>query len=161
METNKGRRESRSILTTTVDAESLCFPFAAQAARLRRQSTGRADELVALLTSAEPPQLDAFQWLQRNRQAWGIENGLHQRLDESHNDDRCRVRDANAMWVLGMMRRLSVSLFMQWRTAQQRPQYLTTTDFQAAMGEEQHRAALRLVLNQRPSLSRNDSVDVW
>ena len=32
---------------------------------------------------------------------WGIENGLHQRLDISHNDDRCRVRNDNAMLVLG------------------------------------------------------------
>jgi hypothetical protein len=152
VETNKGRRESRSILTTTVDAEALCFPFVAQAARLRRQTQGRADELVALITSAEPAQLNATSWLRRNREAWGIENGLHQRLDESHNDDRCRVRHQNAMWVLGMMRRLSISLYMQWRGSQRRPEHVTTTDFQAALGEEQQRAALRLVLSRRPSL---------
>ena len=34
-----------------------------------------------------------------NRDAWGIESGLHQRLDVSHNDDRCRVRNDNAMLV--------------------------------------------------------------
>jgi hypothetical protein len=50
-----------------------------------------------------------------NRDVWGIESGLHQRLDVSHNDDRCRVRNDNAMLVLGMMLRLSNSLFMQWR----------------------------------------------
>jgi predicted transposase YbfD/YdcC len=50
-----------------------------------------------------------------NRDAWGIESGLHQRLDVSHNDDRCRVRNDNAMLVLGVMLRLSNNLFMQWR----------------------------------------------
>lgn len=45
------------------------------------------------------------------RDAWGIENGLHQSLDISHNDDRCRVRNDNAMLVLGMLR-LSNSPFM-------------------------------------------------
>jgi predicted transposase YbfD/YdcC len=38
-------------------------------------------------------------WLRLNRDAWGIENGLHQRLDVSDNDDRCRVRNDNAMLV--------------------------------------------------------------
>src|SRR6202030_4601838 len=49
-------------------------------------------------------------WLRLNRDHWGIESGLHQRLDVSHNDDRCRVRNDNAMLVLGMMLRLSNSL---------------------------------------------------
>ena len=52
---------------------------------------------------AEPSRLDASNWLHLNRDAWGIESGLHQRLDVSHNDDRCRVRNDNAMLVLGMM----------------------------------------------------------
>jgi hypothetical protein len=47
-----------------------------------------------------------------NRDHWGIESGSHQRLDVSHNDDRCRVRNHNAMWVLAMMRRLRNSLFI-------------------------------------------------
>jgi len=32
-----------------------------------------------------------------NRKAWGIESGLHQRLDVSYNDDRCRVQNDNGM----------------------------------------------------------------
>jgi hypothetical protein len=72
-----------------------------------RQTEGRKDELVALITSLEPSRLDALNWIRLNRDTWGIENGLHQRLDISHNDDRCRVRNHNAMLVLGMMLRLS------------------------------------------------------
>jgi hypothetical protein len=37
----------------------------------------------------------------------GIENGLHQRLDVSHNDDRCRIRHPYAMFVAGLFRRIS------------------------------------------------------
>jgi hypothetical protein len=36
-----------------------------------------------------------------NRDAWGTESGLHQRLDSPNNDDRCRMRNDNAMLVLG------------------------------------------------------------
>jgi len=110
---NKSRKESRSIVTAPVSAEQICFPLAEQAALLLRQTEGRKDELVALITSIEPSRLDATNWLRLNRDYWGVENGLHQRLDISHNDDRCRVRNDNAMLVLGMMLRLSNSLFMQ------------------------------------------------
>ena len=106
--------------------------MAEQAALLLRQTEGRKDELVALITSLEPSRLDAANWMRLNRDAWGIESGLHQRLDISHNDDRCRIRNHNAMVVLGMMLRLSNSLFMQWRAYKRRPDHVTTTDFQSA-----------------------------
>jgi hypothetical protein len=62
--------------------------------------------------------------MQDQQDAWGIESGSHQRLDVSHNDDRCRVRNDNAMLVLGMMLRLSNSLFMQWSGYQRRPDHV-------------------------------------
>ena len=153
-EINKSRKESRSILTAPVSAEQVCFPLAEQAALLLRQTEGRKEERVALITSAEPWRLDASNWMRLNRDAWGIESGLHQRLDVSHNDDRCRVRNANAMLVLGMMLRLSNSLFMQWRGYQRRPDHVTTTDFQSALSEDHHRPALRLALSKYPNLKR-------
>jgi hypothetical protein len=79
-EINKSRKESRSIVTGPVTGEQVCFPLAEQAALLLRQTEGRKDELVALITSVEPWRLDATNWLRLNRDAWGIENGLHQRL---------------------------------------------------------------------------------
>ena len=92
-------------------------------------------------------------WLELNRAGFGgIENGLHQRLDVSHNDDRCRIRHPYAMFVAGLFRRISNSLFMEWRSHQPHPEYLTTTDFQAAMGEDHGKAALRLLFAKRPSL---------
>ena len=149
---NKGRKEIRSIVTAPASGEELCFPLAQQAALLLRQCQGRKDELVALITSAAPAQLDAANWLRLNRDAWGIENGLHQRLDVSHNDDRCRIRNQNAMWVLAMMRRLSNSLFMHWRQRRRRPDHVTTTDFQSLLSEDHHRQGIRLVLAKSPRL---------
>jgi hypothetical protein len=144
---------SRSIQTQPVSPEQICFPLVTQAARLLRQTEGRQDEHVTLLTSAEPEKLDAQKWLELNRAGFaGIENGLHQRLDVSHNDDRCRIRSSPALSVAGLFRRISNSLFMEWRSHQPHPEHLTTTDFQAALGEEHYRPAIRLIFNKRPSL---------
>lgn len=126
----------------------------AQAARVLRQTTDRDDEQVCLVTDAEPHQLDAQKWLHLNRAGFGgIENGLHQRLDVSQNDDRCRMRQSKGMWIMGMFRRLANSLFMEWRSHQPHPEYKTTTDFQAALAEDHRRAALRIVFAKRPNFT--------
>jgi hypothetical protein len=108
--------------------------------------------VVCLVTNLEPAQLTPRQWLDCNRLAWGIENGLHQRLDISLRDDDCRVRTPGSMHVLGMFRRLSNSLFMHWRSLQPRPHHKTTTDFHAFMEEDNLRRALRFVTSKRSSL---------
>ena len=133
-------------------AEDIGFPFAAQVALLTRQHTGRKNETVGLITDILPPQLPALQWLKANRQAWGIENGTHQRLDVTLNDDRCRVRSTNGLWILGMLRRLVISLFMHWRARQARPRHLSLTDFQSAMGEDNLTKALAFVTHRQPKL---------
>jgi len=132
-----------------VTAEQIGFPLAEPGALLLRQVQGRQDELVALVTSAEPKQLPAADWLRYHRWSWGIENGTHQRLDISHNDDRCRIRNSNGRWVMGMFRRLSNSLFMEWRSRQAKPQHHTTTDFQMRMAEDHRRLAIRTVCHKR------------
>jgi hypothetical protein len=128
------------------------FPLASQAARLLRQTQGRKDEAVALITSAPVSLLPALLWLCLNRKGWGIESGLHQRLDVSYNDDRCRVQSDNGIWVLGMFRRLANSLFVEWSTQQRRPDHVTTTSFQTRMAENHRAAAMRFVLCKHPSL---------
>ncbi len=140
------------IRTQPVSPEQIGFPLVAQAARVLRKTTGRQDENIALITSAGPDRLDAPRRLKLNRAGFGgIENGLHQRLDVSQNDDRCRIGDSNGIWVLGMVRRLANSLFMEWRSGQPRPEYQTTTDFQAAMAAEHRQRAVRIVLSKRPN----------
>ena len=106
---------------------------------------------MALITSLPPEELNASQWLKDNRAAWGIENGLHLRLDVSHLDDQCRVREPRSMRVMGMFRRFSNSLFMHWRSRQKKPQYKTTTDFFSAMNAEHHRYGIRCLHARKPS----------
>ena len=84
--------------------------------------------------------------------AWGIENGTHQRLDVSLNEDRCRVRSTNALWILGMLRRLVISLFSHWRARHRKPKHQSLTDFQAAMGEDNLAKAMAFVTHQCPKL---------
>ena len=139
--------ESRS---TT--AEDIGFPFAAQVALLSRQHVGRKNETVGLITDLMLDQLPAERWLKINRMAWGIENGTHQRLDVSLNDDRCRVRSTNGLWILGMLRRLVISLFMHWRARHPKPEHQSLTDFQAAMGEDNLTMAMAFVTRQQPKL---------
>jgi len=152
VEKNKGVSESRTLESRPVAAEDIGFPFAAQAALVTRQHVGRKDETVGLITDLSPQELPAQAWLRANRQAWGIENGTHQRLDVSLNDDRCRVRNPNGLWILGMLRRVAISLYTHWRERQPRPRSLWLTDFQAAMGEDNLAKAFAFVTNRRPNI---------
>ena len=131
------------------------FPFVEQVALLRRKLRQHSPETVALVTSLLPAELTAAQWLRDNRAAWGIESGLHQRLDVSHLDDQCRVRKPQSMRVVGMFRRFSNSLFMHWRGLQKKPQYKTTTDFFSALNAEHHRYAIRCLHARQPSFQTN------
>lgn len=126
--------------------------MAHQIARIRRQVAGREDEIIDLIASPPNERLVARVWLKANRQAWGIENRLHLRLDVSLDDDRCRIRQPHSMWIMGMFRRLAISLFMEWRSHLSKPQHKSLTDFQTEMSAEQHRRAFRVVLSKRPSL---------
>ena len=131
--------------------EQVDFPCVEQVALLRRKLRHHSEETVALVTSLRPTDLSAAQWLRDNRAAWGIESGLHQRLDVSHRDDQCRVRKPKSMRVIGMFRRLSNSLFMHWRGQQPRPKHKSTTDFFSAMNAEHHRYAIRCLHARKPS----------
>jgi hypothetical protein len=152
VEKNKGVPESRTLESRPVAAEDIGFPFAAQAALLTRQRVGRKNETVGLITDLTTEELSPLGWIQANRQGWGIENGTHQRLDVSLNDDRCRVRSTNGLWILGMVRRLVISLFMEWRGRQPKPHFQSLTDFQAAMGEDNLAKALHFVTHRHPTL---------
>ena len=98
-----------------------------------------------LLTSREPERLPARQWLDEQRNYWGIESGLHQRLDVSADEDRSRVRHRNAVWVLSMFRRISVSFFMHWRAQNSKRTKATLPDFHEEMGLEHQRRAFAIV----------------
>jgi hypothetical protein len=144
----------RRLVSVPVTAEQVCFPHAAQGGVVRRKSGRRRRETVYLLTSREPERLSPEAWLRINRQSWGIENGLHQRLDVTAQEDRCRVRSRNGAWVLGMFRRLAISLFAEWRLRNPtRAKYVTLSDFLARMADDNHRLGFTLLTSLNPSLS--------
>jgi len=151
---NQGRHEHRSISTGELTVENLCFPFVRQGVRLLRQTSGRKDEAMALVTSLPPEGLNAPPWLQFNRDDWGTESGRPQRLDVSYHNDRCRVQSDQRRELLGAHRRVANNLFIPWRSRQPLPRHLTKTDFQAAMAENPRPPALRFVLTKRPTLKK-------
>jgi len=149
---NRGRRERRQLHSRAATAEQVCFPHVAQIAQLCRHIASHRPETEWLVSSREPARMRADEWLQADRQYWGIEGGLHQRLDASLREDDCRVRHRNAVWVLGMFRRLAISLFAHWRASDSKRRHATMTDFHGANGEEHARRALRFVTSRHPSL---------
>ena len=132
--------------------EQVGFVAAAQAALLHRRASGREPETIYLLTSRPPERLDAPTWLARQRRAWDIENGLHQRLDTSAAEDRSRVRHRNAVKVLAKFRRLGVSVFKEWQGQDPRRARASLRDFQDAMSLRAQRAGFALIAARHPSL---------
>jgi hypothetical protein len=63
-----------------------------------------------LISSLTLEQLDALGWIKLKRGYWVIESRLHHALDVSLDEDRSRVRTPNGALILGMFRRLAVSM---------------------------------------------------
>lgn len=89
------------------------FPGAGVAARLRTRVKrgGRwTEKIVYLISSLTLEQLQARGLLRCKRGYWVIESRLHHCLDVTLHEDLSRVRSPNAARVLGMMRRVVLSL---------------------------------------------------
>jgi predicted transposase YbfD/YdcC len=116
VELNRGRLEARALLRFPVSAEQVGFPAAQQAARLtrfvERKSTKGQQLQTEWLICSRP--LSAQAMYEADRRYWGIENGLHLRLDVSAGEDRSRVCHPQAALNLAMLRRAVVSLAVHW-----------------------------------------------
>jgi len=96
-----------------VTPQQVGFPGARLIARLRRRvrrQGKKSTQTVYLISSLTLEQLDALGWIKLKRGYWIIESRLHHALDVSLDEDRSRVRNAKAARVLGMFRRLVVSV---------------------------------------------------
>jgi len=96
-----------------VTPEQVGFPGARLIGRLKRRVRRKAKkttETVYLISSLGLEELNALGWIKLKRGYWVIESRLHHALDVSLDEDRSRVRNANAALVLGMFRRLVVSM---------------------------------------------------
>ena len=145
----KGHPVTRTLVARELDGETAGFPFVAQAARVRRERVGQAPETVGLITSRPKAQLSPAQWLEADINHWGIETGVHARLDASRNYDRCRLRQRNSVHIHASFTRWANSLFMHWRRRKPNERHLTTTDFMAHLGENHDRRAVSAITSLR------------
>lgn len=67
------------------------------------------------MTSLLAEQAGPEQLLRLIRAYWEIETGVHQRLDGGLREDQCRIRDSQAGWALGWMRRTVIGQYYQWK----------------------------------------------
>jgi predicted transposase YbfD/YdcC len=116
-EKNRGRREIRVLDCKEVTPEQVSFPGVQSVARLRRRvrrKGKKTTEIVYLISSHTPEELDATGFLRLKRGYWVIESRLHHALDVTLGEDRSRVRRPNAAFALSLFRRLVVSFAQVW-----------------------------------------------
>ena len=155
-ERNRSRTEARSLVRFAVTPTQIGFPAAAQAAELLRASDRKdrkSDDLERelLVTSLAPHELNVTQWLAEDREYWGIENGLHLRLDVSSQEDKSRVRKPAAALTLSLFRRSAMSFTIAWILRQRNKRLATTTGFYDDMRANGARKAFSLVTVKKPT----------
>lgn len=131
-------------------AARIDFPFAEQAARLTRCIDSRRKpaekvETEYLISSRPVAQMSAEQMLRQDRQYWGIETGLHLRLDVIAGEDRSRVRHRNAVMNLAVIRRALVSVAIDWIRRQPNRRLATMSGFYDFMSAKSSKTAFKLV----------------
>ena len=112
-EKNRGRIEIRSLELIEVTPSQAGFPGARLVARLQTRvwRAGKwSQTMVYLVSSLTLEQLQAEGMLRLKRGYWVIESRLHHCLDMTMQEDLSRVRNANAARVLGMIRRVVLSV---------------------------------------------------
>ena len=119
IEDNRSRRERRALASREVEPAQLGLAGAAQIGCLTRQLGKDAKvEIEYLVTSRAANHFPIESFLNLDRDYWGVESGLHQRLDCSAFEDRMRVRHKGAVHILGLFSRIGVALFIRWARKQ-------------------------------------------
>ncbi len=161
-ELNRSRPEARCLINFDATAEQVCFPAVQQAARLtrfieRKQKTKRPQEKAAeietewLLSSRPRALFSAEQMFDADRWYWGIENGLHLRLDVTAGEDRSRVRHPVSVLNLAMIRRATISVAVHWIQRCRHKRQATLQGFYDFMSAKNCRKAFALVTAAGPS----------
>jgi hypothetical protein len=112
-EKGHGRREKRTLRTTSILTLHQKWPGLAQGFEVVRERTIKGQttvEVVYGITSLRPEQANAAQLLGLVRQHWRIENCLHYVRDVTLGEDACRVRKGAAPQVLAALRNAVVHL---------------------------------------------------
>lgn len=150
---NRSRYEQRKLRWVAADAETLCCVGARSVIEITREidylkgkDQGKhTEERVVYVCSLEPDEKRGAEMLERTRKYWEIESGLHQRLDVSCREDASRVRNDNALLVLGIMRRAALGVYMSWRRGRKNQRQSTVRDFHDAMNRFNHRNAFKMI----------------
>jgi hypothetical protein len=104
-----------------------------------------------LITSRLAGARSAEQMLAADRRYWGIETGLHLRLDVSAGEDRSRVRHPTSALNLALIRRAVVSVAEHWIRRCRNPRHATLRGFFDFMAAHHSRKAFSLVTTSRAS----------
>jgi len=128
----------------------VAFPFVEQAARLTRcfdsqKYPAKDIQTEYLLCSRPRATLGTGEMLQADRGHWGIETGLHLRLDVTAGEDRSRVRNRTSALNLAMIRRTVVSVAVCWIKKCPNPRKATLSGFFDHMAAKQSQKAFSLV----------------
>lgn len=132
------------------------FPFVEQAARLTRcidspKKPAQALETEYLVCSRPATHIQAQQMLQADRRYWGIETGLHLRLDVIAGEDRSRVRHRTSALNLAVIRRAVISLALRWIKHCPKPRQATLSGFYDFMAAQNNKKAFSLLTASKPS----------
>jgi hypothetical protein len=106
-----------------------------------------------LLSSRPRATFSAAEMFEADRGYWGIENGLHLRLDVSGGEDRSRVRHPTSVLNLAMIRRATISIAIAWIQRCRNKRQATVQGFYDFMSSKNHRRAFALVTAEKPSWS--------
>jgi predicted transposase YbfD/YdcC len=138
---NRSRHERRTLRWVSADADTLCCVAARSVVEITREveilkgrgKGKRTKESVLYGCTLDPDPARGKELLGKIRKYWGIEGGLHQRLDVSCWEDCSRVRNRNALLVLGMMRRSALGIYLHWWKHRKNKRQSTVKDFHDAM----------------------------
>lgn len=150
VERNCGRLEARCLARFAVSAEAVGFPGVEQAGRLtrfvdRKEAKDEGIETEWLISSRPGRALSPEAMLAADREYWGIENGLHLRLDVTAGEDRSRVRHPVSVLNLAMVRRATLSVAIHWIQRCPKRRQATLRGFYDAMAACDARKAFSLV----------------
>lgn len=95
--------------------------------------------------------MNAEQMLRSDRNYWGIENGLHQRLDVIAGEDRSRVQHRTAALNLAVIRRAVVTVALRWIRHCKDKRRATTSGFYDFMFAQNNKKAFKLVTTSKPA----------
>jgi len=143
----------------STDPEQVGFPSARQVASVTRlvlRKDKTSEETVRLITSLDASKASGKDLKDIKRDYWGIESKLHYRLDNVLDEDRSRVRNPNAALILGMFRRVVVSLAIPWSLEKKKTdKRISTRNFLEHLNADNHRRAFDLVTSKSPSAWKN------